>query len=63
MLILGCDVEQCTFHSSAVTCILQLFSTVTVIHQVGLDKIRIVNCMFLPSAKFDVKNAYNLVGR
>jgi len=29
--------------------------SVTVIHQVGLDTIRIVNCMFLPSAKFDVK--------
>jgi len=29
--------------------------SVTVIHKVDLDKIRIVNCMFLPSAKFDVK--------
>jgi len=29
--------------------------SVTVIHKVGLDKIRIVNCMFLPSAKFDVR--------
>ena len=29
--------------------------SVTVIHKVGLDKLWIVNCMFLPSAKFDVK--------
>ena len=39
--------------------------SVTVIHKVGLNKIRIVNCMFLPSTKIDVKkiNACNLVGR
>ena len=35
--------------------------SVTVINKVGLDKLGIVNCMLLPSAKFDVKNACNLV--
>jgi len=29
--------------------------SLTVIHKVGLDKIQIVNCMFLLSVKFDVK--------
>jgi len=29
--------------------------SVTAIDKVGLNKMRIVNCMFLPSAKFDVK--------
>jgi len=34
---------------------LSICVSVTVIDKVGLDKMRVVNCIFLPSAKFDVK--------